>query len=53
MNPLKVAEGLIKTRDEIREIRLRLEAKEKEIDRLADDLIEFLKHKRLIETRSV
>lgn len=53
MNPLKVVEGLVKTREEIREIRHRLEQKEREIDSLADELIEFLKHKRLIEARTV
>lgn len=53
MNPLKIVEELIKTRDELKEISRTLYHKEKELDRLASELIEFLKHKKIIETRTV
>lgn len=53
MNVLKICEELVKTRDEIRDIRIKLEAKERKIDTITDELIEFLKYKKIIETRSV
>jgi cell division protein FtsL len=53
MNPLKIIEKLIKTRDELQEISRNLHHKERELDQLAGELLEFLKHKRIIETRTV
>lgn len=53
MNPLKIIEELVKVREEIRETRLKLEHFERQIDYLSSELIEFLKHKRIIETRTV
>lgn len=53
MNPLKIAEELVLMREEVRKTRLELERYEKKLDKLADDLIEFLKHSKLVETRTV
>lgn len=53
MNPLEIVEKIIEVKDEIREIKNKLEYQQKRLDNLAGDLIEYLKYKRLIESRVV
>lgn len=53
MNPLKIAEEIVLLREEVRKTRLELEHYENKLDKIADNLIEFLKHSKLIETRTV
>lgn len=53
MNPIEIVEKIIEVKDEIREIKLKLEYQQKRLDNLAGDLIEYLKHKKLIESRVV
>lgn len=53
MNPLEIVEKIVMVKDEIREIKNKLEHQQKRLDNLAGDLIEYLKYKRLIESRVV
>lgn len=53
MNPIKILEELIKVKEELRESRKKIEFSERQIEYLTDQMIEFLKHKRIIETRTV
>ena len=53
MNPLEIVEKIIEVKDEIREIKNKLDYQQKRLDNLAGDLIEYLKYKRLIESRVV
>jgi hypothetical protein len=53
MNPLKIIEELIKIKEEMRGVRLKIEHFERQIDHLSGDMLEYLKHKRIIETRTV
>jgi len=53
MNVFKSIGEIIETRDELRELAREMERKSRKLDRAIDELIEFLKHKRLIESRPV
>jgi hypothetical protein len=53
MNPIKILENLVKIKDELRETRLKIEHYERQIDYSVSEMIEFLKHKRIIESRTI
>lgn len=53
MNPIEIVEKIVAVKDEIREIKLKLEHHQRCLDHIADDLIEYLKYKKLIESRIV
>lgn len=53
MNVIKVIESLIRIRDELDETKSKIEHLRRELDAQTNDLIEFLKDRRIIETRSV
>lgn len=53
MNVIRTLEEIIKIRDEITDISKSLEYRGRELDKKVHDLIEFLKAKRIIETRTV
>lgn len=53
MNVIKVIESLIKIREELEETKAKIERLRKELDGQTNDLIEFLKDRRIIETRTV
>ena len=52
MNVLKTIENIVRIKNEIGEIRAKLEHYERELDGAAGELIEFLKHKKIIEPKS-
>jgi hypothetical protein len=52
MNVLKTIEKIVRIKNEIGEIRAKLEHYERELDFAAGELIEFLKHKKIIEPKS-
>jgi cell division protein FtsL len=43
----------VKIKEELRQTRKQIENNEREIDYAVSEIIEFLKHKRIIETRKV
>jgi tetrahydromethanopterin S-methyltransferase subunit G len=51
MNVIKILEKMVKAKDEIRETRQKLEHIEREIDSHVADMIEFLRFKRIIESK--
>ena len=53
MNVIKVIESLIRIREELEETKGKIEHLRRELDGQTNDLIEFLKDKRIIETRTV
>lgn len=53
MDPVKVIGEIIELREELKEMSRDLEHKSKKLDRSIDGLIEFLKHRGLVETRRV
>lgn len=53
MNIIKVLESLIRVRDELEETKNKIEHLRRELDIHTGELIEFLKDKRIIETRTV
>lgn len=53
MNVIKVIESLIRIREELDETKNKIEHLRRELDGQTNDLIEFLKDKRIIETRTV
>jgi hypothetical protein len=53
MNVIKVVESLIRIREELEAAKDKIEHLRRELDSQTNDLIEFLKDKRIIETRNV
>jgi hypothetical protein len=53
MNVIKVIESLIRIRQELEETNRKIEHLHGELDVQTNDLIEFLKDRRIIETRTV
>jgi len=53
MNVIKVIESLIRIREELDEAKGKIEHLRRELDSQTNDLIEFLKDRRIIETRTV
>jgi hypothetical protein len=53
MNVIKVIESLIRIREELEETKGKIEHLRRELDAQTGDLIEFLKDRRIIETRTV
>ncbi len=53
MNVIKVIESLIRIREELEETKGKIENLRRELDAQTNDLIEFLKDRRIIETRAV
>lgn len=53
MNVIKILEEIVEIRDEINEVARKLEFQSKILDKKVYDLLEFLKMKRLVETRTV
>ena len=53
MNVIKVIESLIRIREELEETKGKIERLRRELDAQTNDLIEFLKDRRIIETRTV
>jgi dsDNA-specific endonuclease/ATPase MutS2 len=53
MNVIKVIESLIRIREELEETKKKIEYLRRELDAQTGDLIEFLKDRRIIETRTV
>ena len=51
MNVIKILEKMVKAKDEIREARQKLEHVEREIDAHVAEMIEFLKFKRIVESK--
>jgi hypothetical protein len=53
VNVIKVIESLIRIREELEETKGKIEHLRRELDGQTNDLIEFLKDRRIIETRTV
>lgn len=53
MNVIKVIEEIIQVRDEINDTSRKLEFQAKLLDKKVYDLIEFLKMKKILESRTV
>jgi hypothetical protein len=53
MEIIKIVESLVKIRDQVDETKNKLEFLRRELDVQTGLLIEFLKHKRIIETRTL
>lgn len=53
MNIIKILQELVKTKDELHRLQQEIRYKAETVDKIASDLIEFLKDKRLIESKIV
>jgi cell division protein FtsL len=53
MDPIKIVSEMVGVRQDIQELSRRIEERTMKMDRLIDDLVEWMKHKRIIETRKV
>ena len=53
MNVIKIVGEIIDLREELKETAREVEIKAKRLDRCVDELLEFLKHRGLVETRRV
>lgn len=53
MNLVKAIGEIIDVREELKDLAREIEWKSKKLDRSIDDLMEFLKHHGLVETRKV
>jgi tetrahydromethanopterin S-methyltransferase subunit G len=51
MNVIKILEKIVKSKNEIREVRQKLEHVERELDAHVAEMIEFLRFKRIIESK--
>lgn len=53
MDVVKIVGEMIDLREDLKEQAKALELKARKLDRAIDDLVEFLKHRRLVETKRV
>ncbi len=53
MNVIKTLEKICKVREEMNKISRALEYQQKELDKCTHEIIEYLKMKRLVESRTV
>lgn len=53
MDPIKIVSEMVGVRQDIQELSRRVEEKTMKMDRLIDELVEWMKHKRIIELRKV
>jgi len=53
VNPLKIVGEMVEVRQDIQELSQKIEERTRKMDFLIDELIEWMKHKRIIETRKV
>lgn len=53
MDPLKIVGEMVVVRQDIQELSRKIEERTMKMDRLIDDLVEWMKHKRIIEARRV
>lgn len=53
MDPLKIVSEMVGVRQDILELSRKVEDRSRKMDRLIDQLLEWMKHKRIIETRKV
>lgn len=53
MNVIKTLEKIVRIKDEIGEISRKLDHQRNELDKCTYEIIEYLKMKRLVETRTV
>jgi cell division protein FtsL len=53
MDPIKIVSEMVGVRQDIQELSRRVEEKTMKMDRLIDELVEWMKHKRIIEPRKV
>jgi cell division protein FtsL len=53
MDPLKIVSEMVGVRQDILELSRKVEDRSRKMDLLIDQLLEWMKHKRIIETRKV
>lgn len=53
MDLIKIMSEMVRVRDEIHELATKIDWKTKELDRLISEMVEFMKHRKLIESRKV
>jgi cell division protein FtsL len=53
MDPIKIVSEMVGVRQDMQELSRRIEERTMKMDRLIDELVEWMKHKRIIEPRNV
>jgi len=53
VNPLKIVSEMVGVRQDILDLSQKIEERTRKMDLLIDELLEWMKHKRIIETRRV
>jgi cell division protein FtsL len=53
MDPIKIVSEMVGVRQDIQELSRKIEERTRKMDILISNLVEWMKHKRIIETRKV